>query len=186
MSAADHLNPRQFFTGTGVPLKPGEAVLPRSMTGAEPTYPDSPEDPRSAQYMAGTHSYLTTDPKAAVSFARDHEHGRVYQVQPTSPVKPDPEDSTGTMFMSQKPLTVVRRTRHRVVAVLIGMDSEVRSRTGQLALSTPEQLRERCCAARRTSRAQVGHSMCVPVSGASERGWSGMSGYRTLTAEPSG
>jgi hypothetical protein len=28
----------------------------------------------------------------AVSFARDHAAGRVYQVHPTGPVEPDPED----------------------------------------------------------------------------------------------
>lgn len=116
MSAPDNLNPRQFFHGTGAPLKPGESVLPRSATGAAPTYPDSSEDPRSGQYNAGGFSYLTTDPKMAVSFARDHAGGRVYQVKPTGPVEPDPEDSGGTMFMTKKPLTVVRQTKHKVSA----------------------------------------------------------------------
>lgn len=88
MSAQDHLNPKQFFHGTNVELKPGEYVLPPEKTGAQPhSHPDIPAE----EFNNAAHVYVSTSLQAAQNFASDKGGSNVYEVEPHSDIHKDPE-----------------------------------------------------------------------------------------------
>lgn len=87
MTATDHLSPQQFFHGTSHEFAPGDMV----------------QNSRGSVYAAND-----------IGEAAMYGH-KVYQVEPTGPMQPDPEYVTGkavlpqdTAFMSEAPMRVVR------------------------------------------------------------------------------
>lgn len=100
MAAQDNLNPQQFFHGTRHEFKPGDV--------AEPGHNDDYESPHT-----GEHVYLTSSRKGAADWADDaygHGPARVYEVQPTGPIEPDPagrEDGDSGAHRSRHPLKIL-------------------------------------------------------------------------------
>ena len=81
-----------FFHGGFPGLKPGDLILPPDTTGTEHTLSQY-----AAQMAAGPHAtrrdvvYLSTDRQVARAYAAFYPDGALYQVQPQSPVDPDPD-----------------------------------------------------------------------------------------------
>lgn len=98
MAATDHLNPRQFYHGTAVPLAPGDHVEP----GHPPNYDTTVSEPG--------HVYFTDSPRHAEHYA-DHawamnaSAGRapaVYPVEPTG----DYDNPYPHVYRSTSPLRI--------------------------------------------------------------------------------
>jgi hypothetical protein len=105
MSAADHLNPQQFYHGTRYKFTPGTELS----TGAAP---------RGNQgYGATDKVYYTSDRRLAMDYALNaygpkgntDAPARVYQVNPMAGHEPDPNEDPGTSFRADS-VRVVRQS----------------------------------------------------------------------------
>lgn len=90
MTASDHLQPRQFYHGSGADIPAGEDVEPRG-------------------YLKGWEfAHFTSDKKEARDYATrvGTRRGFVYNVEPTGPIERDHTDDSQTAFRSRQSLRI--------------------------------------------------------------------------------
>lgn len=111
-------SPQFLYHGTNLNFEPGDQILPREVTGANPTF-----DPEDDGFNKGDRAYAATHPAAAHFYAvnatqragQGYDDNKIYEVEPidTDDVEPDDEGSIimGKAFSSKSGFRVVKRHR---------------------------------------------------------------------------
>lgn len=108
MSAEENLNPQQFYHGSRYSFKPGQVLTGGHMTSNQ------------GNGAPGEHVYMSGRPEVAARFAtyasgpdrNPDARPKLYQVEPTDAVEPDPDEQPSNQSYRSRSVRVVRSMRH--------------------------------------------------------------------------